>query len=1318
MGQSVKTRLLSDDGRTARIEFEISWSKTLAEFVDSSGVNEWNATLLKRLTDGIDEHSYQFEIGPKSAMLFSDTNRDRGVSVSVVEQSYEEYPVTLGASAVRKSPDRVVMAVGAGTHRKMEMVSISANFFTLNVDNTSVRRYNRIVVDVSRNGGGNQPAVFADGIVYENPHLVVDRSLLADGTNYRISITSEGIYSIDRSLLTAIGLNPDEIDPDQIRILGNGGKPVPALNSAFRYADLKENGVFRRGGGDGRFDPGDVILFYASGPSGWEYNADTWKHYIHPYSSENVYFLNVAATNGQDIEEIPFPGFFNPTVHVSSEGRYVADFEEFLWSREHGSGSDWMSFTIRSGGSKPLLKDVNLPGFEGGTIRYRTRVAIASNPKATVAMSSGGAVLAQFTATTITVPRSDSPSAVPGTFTFEQVLNAGEPVNLDMRLLPQSNEPEAATDWVRISYDQQLVSDGGFLRFASRPKTSGEQAYRLRGFSTTPLVWDITDAAAFRQLQTGGSGGFVEIQFSIGVADKPREFVAFSESAAEPLSADALSLIPNQNLHGIPFFPEFVIVTPSEFMGAANRLADKRRAEGMNVQVVDIKLVFNEFSGGLADMRAIRDYFKFLYDRAPDEASLLKYVLFLGDGHYDFRGLANKQQDTNWIFPFETAESLNTDASFTSDDYFGLLDDDEGVWPYGSFSAVSNERLDIGVGRLPATSAAQADMLVEKIFHYEDPETLGAWRSTYLAIADDGPTGLAGIQNDADLHVQNIDQVAEYIRLGLYPEVNVRKIYAESYERVFQNGFKIPEAKKEINAAVEAGVLVFNYSGHGGPSGLAQEEIFTREDAEALTNYDRLAVFITATCSFGWWDLDDDYSGAEALLYNPEGGAVALLTTNRLVYTSGDTTSLNAGLNRAINKELFTLDANGLGPRLGDVFRLTKNTRVGLQGNSRKFNLLGDPTMRIGIPDKKVFVESLNGDPLETETGQLKALDKVEIEGSILGKDGTVDFAFNGQATVTVYDAVRKVPLVEQRRMRTPYYRIREDLIWRGDVAVTNGEFKAVFVVPKDISYSNEIGRIAVYAKSPEGAAIGYNENFKVGGTSDFPPDDNVGPEIRLFLNDTTFVSGGLISSNPQLIARFYDESGINTVGAGVGHEMLLVVDSDDQGAQDISSAFVSAPNSYQRGEARWELSVENEGMHSLSVRSWDVLNNSATAELSFLIANDEVLELRNVYNYPNPMNQETQFVFEHNQPVGTPASVRIRIYSLSGRPIHTIDSDIALPEGILTGNSVQIHWDGRDDDFDRVATGIYLYKLSVEVEKPDGSREVSERIEKLAVIR
>mgnify|MGYP002629131596 CR=1 FL=1 len=1304
-GQSVRTETSNTPDGRLHVDFYFDWETSLAEFVDSAKVVSWSEVIVDQLTGGLLNASTTIDL-PDFAQP----------SVRVVQRQFDESPVS-AAPATAQGGEREAWYAGLGWLKKNPVVDIAVPVFVIDREEGVLRRFRHVQVEVTpgvpeADGTTQLDRAFKSGSVIN--------SALSTGQLFRLSITESGIYRVNRTLLTALGLNPDTIDPNSIEIVGNGGRPLPALNAIDRIQDLRSIPIGRSGGGDGNFGASDEIVFYASGPSGWTYTNGKFEHYVHPYSNENAVFIKIGTGSGPELTSRPYSPSASMPVFSSTTGRYFLDVEERVWSREHGSGTDWMSNTIRSGGSRDFLTGLILPGLQAGTIDYEARVAIASNPRATVAMVSGTTTLAQRTAPLATTQNSEDPSASATTFSFQQSVVAGQPINLTMRLLNQTNEPEASFDWVRVTYSQELVRGAsGPLYFTTRPGLVGWQAYEISGFSEVPKVWDITDGRYFTSYDVGNVSGKYVVQIPANdVLTRPRDLVFFVPSDIINVVASQSSPVPNQNLHGVTGFPDMVIVAPAAFLPAAERLAAHRRNDNLNVVVVSQAQVFNEFAGGVPDMRAVRDYLRFLYVRAPQN-QLPKYLLLMGDGHYDFRGKSAVTKPLlNLVFPYETDESLFTDGTFTSDDYFGLLDTNEGVWTYTSFTQQSSERVDIGIGRFPVQTLAEAEMMVDKIISYENPSTFGSWRTQYTAVADDGPTGLSGTQNDNDLHLANVDQVVELVARELYPQINLHKIYAETYERVFLNGFRIPEAKREFSAALNRGTLILNYSGHGGPDGLAQEEIFTKEDALALTNKDKLAIFITATCSFGWWDLQESQSGAELLLLNPNGGAVAMLTTVRLVYTSGATDALNAGLNRDLNIAMFKTDINGLPRRLGDILAETKNTSAGLQGNSRKFNLLGDPSMRIGLPSGGAVVSQLNQTSLATQTGQMKALDLVNIAGEIQHANGSTNTTFNGSVDVTVFDAERKVPLLVRFYNPTSYFRQREDLLWRGAVQAVNGKFNAEFVVPKDISYSNQSGRIAVYAQAPEFQAIGFTENFLVGGTSSAPPNDQDGPQIRLFLNDSTFVAGQTVDSNPELIVKLFDSSGINTVGTGVGHEMLMSLDGKDSAAEDIGSGFLAETNSFQRGVVRWPLSDLEPGPHSLSVRAWDVLNNSNTTELAFNVANDEVLDVLNVYNYPNPMNRETRFVFEHNQPQGTSAEVQIRIYTLSGRPIRTIHSDEALPAGVLGSGPIQVYWDGKDDDLDRPATGIYLYRLRVVTHGSNGDRQVSEHIEKLAIIR
>ncbi len=1305
------------------VEVTASWPLPLAAAVDSARASALSEGAVMAVSSSLFSVSETFELPGSITPL---------VQLTASDFDEVDLPFAAGADSVAAWLNQPpVEVVALGVLRKRPTATVGFRLVTYDEARGVLRRYRRMLVRVNFGAAGAANGLDAAAKTFapsDNPHLNVTRSVLADGTVFKIPITTEGVYRIDRALLSSIlsqaGLSVDAIRPDQIRIYGNGGAPLPALNSAPRPADLIENPILVRASGNSFTE----LFFYAAPTSGWTYNTTTgeWEHYINRFSNTNYYFLKIDAEVGTPKRLVSegFPSLPGAKRINRTTGRHFVEPEEVLWNDEHASGLTWVSRQIRSGQSIQILDGAALPGLTSGEAIVRARIAANTNPSTPVRFELNGAVLGDITAPPVNRGAREVPAANPAEARFVGQISGG-PVDLVMTLQPRINEPQAALDWVRLLYPQALTAVDGYLRFATPPGQVGPFELALSGFSQEPVVLDVTDPGSIRMLGVNASGGTYLVQVEANDPARPRELVAFVPQATR--APESSSRVAPQNLHGIQTFPDFVIVAPDTFRTFAEELAEMRRKEGLEVEVVDIEQIYNEFSGGLVDMRAVRDYFRFLYDRAPNDASMLRYALLFGDGHYDYREITNPPF-RNWIPPYESLETFHPLQSYASDDYFGLLDENEGIWTWGSDLSVSSERMDIGIGRLTVQSAADARIVIDKIKHYESPETFGAWRSRYTFVADDAYNTLAATNQDSDLHVQNADVVAEEVKQR-YSPINLNKIYAPSYTRVFQNGWRIPGVERDIQAAIENGTLLINYSGHGGEDGLAQERIFTVEHAQRLQNRDRLSVFVTVTCSFGRWDMTDEQSGGEVLLLNPNGGAVALLTTVRTVYTSAAINSLNVGLNRALNQALFRRDETGRPQRFGDAYLEAKNTQAGLQSNNRKFSLIGDPTMRLGLPGNEAVITAINDSSLTSGPVQMKALDRMKIQGEVRRVDGTLDNSFNGQVNVTVFDAERNVMLPYQRHMPTPYYTIREDLVWRGDVDVRDGRFEAHFVVPKDISYSNRPGRISAYAWNDETHALGYTDSLIVGGSSATPPDDSQGPVISFFMNDTTtaFVSGALTTARPELIIKLEDESGVNTVGAGVGHELLLVLDDDEQNAVDVSSFYQSEQNSYQRGVVRYPLAQLAEsrgsggltpGLHTVRVRAWDVLNNSSTASVDFYVSDSEELVLRNIYNYPNPTSGETRFIFEHNQPAGVPARIQLRIYTLSGRPVRTIETEEALPSGVMPAGLVQIPWDGRDEDFDELATGIYLYKLRVEIEAAEGERQVSEHIEKLAIIR
>ena len=1318
VGQDVDVRTLESSDGGAVVELTVEWPASLRVVADSASLSSLTMESARAFSFGVPVVSETVELPAL-----------RAPQVALIGSDYDEIHLPEGDTlAAEALAGRIVWAEGLGRKGGRPVVSLAARL--LAYENGTVRRYRRIRLSITYARTSQAPAAASFRLSSaDNPHLDVVESVLAEGTVYRIAVAATGMYRIDRAFLASLpnlGMSPSQIDPDQVRIYGNGGEPVPAPNAAPRKADLVENAAFRLGGGDGSFDEGDAVVFYGKGPKGWQFEDSAWQHYVHPYSRENYYFVKIGGQDGASVAAGSYPDYADAEVLERVEGRHFVDFDEFMWSKENGTGHTWVSHTIREGDERMLLENLSLPVRATGTVEYRIRAAIRSNPAARLDFRDGGSVVGSVRAPRSVTTSETAPIAAPAVAQFSRELSGDGPLNLSMRLEPGAlNAPEAAVDWLRVFYPKRLTATGDSLFFATPAGQTGPFEFVLRGFGGEPQVWDVTDHRSIQRLAVKAEGGTHRVQVQIDAAERPREIVAFRLENVGSLQGSQAQPVENQNLHAPGAYPDFVIVAPEAFRSAADELAAYRGSEGLDVLVADIQEIYNEFSGGQQDVRGLRDYLRFIYDRGHEAGSALRYALFFGDGHYNYRNIGGESQQAelvNWIPPFETEESFDPNESYTSDDYFGLLDAEEGLWEWpGRPEQVGTERVDIGIGRFPVQTPEEAAVMVEKIKHYDDASTYGPWRSRYLFVADDAYNGIRPVQEfTPDLHTQNADVVAELID-NEFPWINLRKIYGISYTREFLNGWRLPGAERDITSQLSEGVLVMNYSGHGGEFSLAQENLFTKEDALAMRNYDRMPIFITATCSFGWWDLGSDQSAAEALLLNPSGGSIALMTTVRLVYTSSGINTLNVGLNRALNQEMFQWAEDGGARRLGDVLLSTKNTLAGLQGNNRKFNLLGDPTLRVGIPERQTAVETINGRPV-AETPNLRALEEVTLEGRVRTPAGDTDTGFDGQVNVTVFDAERRVELPVRAAMPRDYYTVREDLIWRGTVPISGGHFEATFVVPKDISYSDEPGRVSVYAQSAGHHAIGYTENAIVGGTAANPPDDAVGPEITLFLNDTTFVSGGLTPQDPRLIVKLRDASGINAVGAGVGHEMLLIVDDDEQNAVDLSGRFESDPGSYRSGRVAYAFEDYpgeiGDGPHALSVRAWDVVNNSSTEVLEFFVSSAGDVVLQNVYNYPNPTSGETRFIFEHNQPTGTAADVQIRIYTLSGRPIRTIEPEEALPSGILTAGPVQVPWDGRDEDFNALASGIYLYKVRVAADGLDGERHVSERIEKLAIIR
>jgi len=435
-----------------------------------------------------------------------------------------------------------------------------------------------------------------------------------------------------------------------------------------------------------------------------------------------------------------------------------------------------------------------------------------------------------------------------------------------------------------------------------------------------------------------------------------------------------------------------------------------------------------------------------------------------------------------------------------------------------------------------------------------------------------------------------------------------------------------------------------------------------------------------------------------------------LLTTTRLAYAN-----FNETLNRNFYQSVFVRDSiTQLFPRVGDVCTTTKNKTAAVSSgtsNHRNFSLLCDPAIRLNFPDYKVYTQSINNQPVAFVGDTLKALTRITVAGYVANLAGVKLSNYNGIIFPTVYDKETKLKTLanDPQYSAAANFKMRKSIIYRGKASVVNGEFTFTFIVPKDIDYSFGAGRISYYAANGTNDANGYNESFIVGGTNPNAPADADGPKIDLFMNDNKFVSGSITNESPDLLGVLFDDNGINTVGNGIGHDLVAVLDENTEKSIILNNFYQADLNSFQSGTVRYPFTKLSEGRHTLTLRAWDVYNNSNTANTDFVVSSSSTLALQHVLNYPNPFTTYTKFMFEHNKPCET-LDVSIQVFTVSGRLVKTLETLVKC-EGF---RSEQINWDGLDDFGDRIGRGVYVYRLKVTA--PDGTW--ADKYEKLVVLK
>ncbi len=1097
-------------------------------------------------------------------------------------------------------------------------------------------------------------------------------SVLSEGSWFKLLVDQPGVYKIDRSLLRKIGIDENKIDPRKIRIFTGHRGILPQANNAARIDDLQEIAIHVRGEADGKFDAGDYILFYGEGPDKFEYDENRGIfHYERNYfTRENFYFLTIGQENGKRI---------NTATNSTSTGQIIDSFDAFGYYKKDQfnlltSGRQWYGERF----DQVTEHSIN---FDFPDIMPGSNIKLVSSVMAQSYATSGFKIFVNDfgVAEQTVLPISNFRYALKGrtvndTITFlASTVNANSKSTQSIKLQYEKNSSGLSVgylDYLFIQVKQSLKLYGNQTIFLSSESLNEQIAtYTINNSDENVLIWDITNVFSIESMPFSVNNQ--QTIFSTN-SENLKSYIIFKNN--NTISApEFIEALPNQNIRANST-PNLLIVSHPDFLQEANRLAAHRQSQQMETLVVSTKQIFNEFSGGKPDATAIRDYVRHLWLKS---SGTLQNLLLFGKGSYDYLDILNR--GLNLVPTYESRNSLHPLETYSSDDYFTFLEEHEGNWGEGP---IENHTMDIGVGRIPIKNINEAKAIVDKLIAYDRPDSFGPWRKEIVFVADDG---------DFNIHQSQANQMADNLELN-YPEFNTQKIYLDAFPQIVRpSGQVSPETTQAITKTVEKGALIINYTGHGGEQVWADERIL---DGFIISTWDNkhYPLFLTATCEFGRHDNPTEISAGELSLLLANKGAIGLVTTARPV-----SSSTNFELNTAFYNSVFS-KPSGKSLSLGEVFRLTKNNSVNGISN-RNFSLLGDPSMRLAVPDENILLTQIT---TENNSDTIKALSKVNVQGNVVDINNDTLKTFNGILDVTVFDKARSASTLGNDN---PVFNFQsfDQAIFRGKASVVEGSFTFDFTAPKNIAYQTGAGKIALYASSSvlNIDASGADNTVTIGQSELVGGTDSTPPQITIYMGDPSFIDGGFVPSNTFLVARVLDDSGINISSYGLGNIMSAQI---NEGVPfPVNEYFVSDLDDPTSGWLKYPVKNLSPGKHIITLRVWDVYNNPAAASIEFRVASPNEMVIEEFKSYPNPVRtgNSTSLEFLHSR-AGQNLEAQLLILSSMGNEIGQHTFEITNSEyRVKLANFLPGDF---NSEVQKLSAGLYLFKLSLR-SLADGSK-------------
>ncbi len=1195
------------------------------------------------------------------------------------------------------------------------------NALKFSLKNSIARNDRYVMLRVSaivKDGSGGYKKVKSLTVNYSNSNRssltnqsaqTIVESKLSTGTWYKFAINKSGVYRLNKSYLNSLGLNTNGIDPRNIKIYGNGGKMLPYRNNESYPFDPVENAIKVVGEEDGVFNNDDYVLFYGEGPLG-NIEEATINTNINPYMDIAYYYITVTAGAGKRIFPMVQPtGAADVTITTFQDYQFheVDEFNlAFVGRRWFGDEFDVeTSKTFDFNFSNLVTTDpVQLKVIGASTVVNDTNMTVSFNNNEVAAF---------------VIPGIDDPNFVAEGFFVGDVNANSDNITVKIDYDKQGNpSAKGYLDYISLEATRNLSFSGEQFKFYNRSTvaSAGVGLYTLSNASNVSEIWDITDLNNITTVENSNGSATISYKSTIGTL---KTFVTVSSvDFYEPLETSNPS-VANRNIKGTIFNNsqgtfqdiDYLMITPSSHLAQAERLAQVNRVNNnFNVKVVTTEAIYEEFSTSMRDISAIRNFVKYVYDNASAPENRVKYLCLFGDSSFDYKG---RISSNTYNMPIWNAyDSFNLTNSFVSDDFFTMMDDNEG-------NLESTDKPDIAVGRILADTPLKAKQMVDKVITYYSKEALGSWRNNFIVISDD-------VDEPWEIVLQETTDLIGDEITAEKPFMNPIKIHTDSFQQESSaGGDRYPEVATAISNAIENGGLVVNYFGHGGEDGFAFERIFQKPDAAGLRNECRLNCFVTVTCEYTKFDNPLRETAGELIYWNKDGGAISLITTTRQIFVSVGVT-----FNSVLEEYLFSYsDLDNFSdfeyPTMAEALRLTK-IDPSISGINQK-NLvfyIGDPGLKLAFPTPNVRLTTINDVPVAQaqSTEVLEALSYAKIAGEVTDLGGNVLSDYTGVVTTTIYDKpIQRQTLgndntVVGGQVAKLDYEALGAVIFRGQASVVNGQFEFDFIVPRDIGIPVGYGKVSFYA-STETSLVDQSgattTTLQIGGLNEDAPEDNVGPVINLFMNDEAFASGGVTNESPNLLVKLQDENGINTA-SGIGHDIVAILDGDEVNPFILNNYYSTEVDDYTRGSLSFPFRDLKPGLHTLKLKAWDVYNNSSTAELQFVVFNEnDHLIVENVLNYPNPFVNYTEFWFNHNS--SEVLDISIQIFTVSGKLVRTLNGQ-SQGNGAKGGSSTSrdIIWDGRDDFGDKIGKGTYIYKLKVH---SSATNKTVEKIEKLVIL-